>query len=424
MDLVQRAKNICLAPQTEWPVIAGETTPTADLIKGYVLPLAAIGAVAGFLGGSFVGLSLPFVGRVRTPILSGLSLAIFGLVMSVVAVFVIGFIVNALAPTFGGEKNQAQALKVVVYVYTPGWVAGVLRILPALGLLALLAALYGLYLLYLGLPVMMKCPKEKAAGYTIVVVVCAIAFSIVVGIIGGLFGAAGVMGAGAIGALGGASGQTASSAPASQAAKPDPNSALGRLQALSNSLDQANQKMQDAQAKGDTAGQTAAAMQGLGALLGGGSRVEPVDIDQLKPLLPETFAGLARRSSKAEKNGVLGLSVSNAEAEYGDGNAKSVTLDISDSGGMSGLVGLAGWAGAVGEKEDENGSEKTTKENGRLVHEEVSKNGGTNEFDIVIGDRFVVGAKGDGVDINALRTAVAGLDLAKLESMKDAGVQK
>jgi Yip1 domain len=422
MDLVQRAKNICLTPKTEWPVIGGETTPTAELVTGYVLPLAAIGAVAGLIGRSLVGVTLPLLGTYRTPIVAGIGLAIFGLVMAVVAVFVIGFVINALAPTFGAEKNSAQALKVAVYAYTPGWVAGVLQIIPMLGILAVLAALYGLYLLYLGLPVLMKCPKEKAVGYTIVTVICAIVFSIVVGIVAAAIGGAGLMGAGAIGALGGSGGQTASAT--AQTAKPDPNSALGRLQALSNSLDQANQKMQDAQAKGDTAGQAAAAMQGLGALLGGGSRVEPVDIDQLKPLLPETFAGLARRSSKAEKNGVLGLSVSNAEAEYGDGNTKSVTLDISDSGGMSGLVAMAGWAGAEGEKEDANSSEKTTKENGRLVHEEVSKTGGTNEYDVVIGDRFVIGAKGDGVDINALKAAVAGLDLAKLESMKDAGVQK
>ena len=33
---------------------------------------------------------------------------------------------------------------------------------------------YSLYLLYLGLPVLMKSPKEKALGYTLVVVLAAI----------------------------------------------------------------------------------------------------------------------------------------------------------------------------------------------------------------------------------------------------------
>ena len=42
MDLVQRVKNICLSPSSEWPVIAGEATPPATLITGYVLPLAGV----------------------------------------------------------------------------------------------------------------------------------------------------------------------------------------------------------------------------------------------------------------------------------------------------------------------------------------------------------------------------------------------
>ena len=60
MDIVTRAKNICLTPNTEWPVIAAEATPPGTLITEYVVPLAAIGAVAGFIGGSVVGTSFGF----------------------------------------------------------------------------------------------------------------------------------------------------------------------------------------------------------------------------------------------------------------------------------------------------------------------------------------------------------------------------
>lgn len=101
-----------------------------------------------------------------------------------------------------------------------------------------------------------------------------------------------------------------------------------------------------------------------------------------------------------------------------------MTLDISDTGGVSGLMGFASWAGVEGEKDDDSGSQKSQKVGGRLVHERISKRGGTNEFGLVLGDRFVVSAKGDGVGLSELRAAVSGLDLAKLESMKDTGVQK
>src|SRR6478672_1177346 len=104
MDIVTRAKNMCLSPNTEWSVVAEEQTPAAALVTGYVIPLAAIGAVAGVIGGSLIGYSLPFAGTYRVPITTGVLMAVMGLIMAVVGVFVISIIVNALAPTFGAQK--------------------------------------------------------------------------------------------------------------------------------------------------------------------------------------------------------------------------------------------------------------------------------------------------------------------------------
>jgi tetrahydromethanopterin S-methyltransferase subunit C len=180
VDIKTRVRNILLTPNTEWPVIAEEPAETGAVVTGYVMPLAAIGAVAGFIGGSIVGMSLPFLGRYRVPIITGLTGAVFTFIFAIVGVFVLAFIINALAPTFGAQKDSDRAFKVAVYSYTPAWIAGVLQILPGLAILGVFAALYGLYLLYLGLPALMKCPQDKAVGYTAVVVVCAIVLSIVV----------------------------------------------------------------------------------------------------------------------------------------------------------------------------------------------------------------------------------------------------
>jgi len=162
--IVQRIKGICLKPKDEWQLIAAESSSTADLLKNYALPLAAVGAVAGFIGMSFLGARL----------VSGLVGAIVQVALALVGVFVLSLIIDALAPKFGGEKNSAQALKVAVYSFTPGWVASVLTIVPALAPLAGLAGLYGIYLMYLGLLQLMKSPQDKAAAYTVVVVLCAI----------------------------------------------------------------------------------------------------------------------------------------------------------------------------------------------------------------------------------------------------------
>ena len=412
MDIVTRAKNICLTPQTEWPIIAEEQTPTAELITGYVAPMAAIGAVAGFIGRSLIG--LPFIGR--QPIVSGVVFAVMVVVMSIVSCFVMSFIISALAPTFDGQKSTQQALKAAVYSYTPAWIAAVLNILPLLGILAILGGLYGLYLLYLGLPRLMKCPQEKAAVYTGVVVVCAIVLFVVVGTVTAAIGGVGMMATGGYAA--------AARSGRSSTVTYDKDSALGKLQALGEKLDESNKKAEAAQKAGDQKAAAAASMEGLATLLGGGKRVDPIGVDQLKPFVPDTFAGLTKKSSNAEKTGIAGLMVSKAEATYSDDADKRVTLEISDSGGASGLVGLAGWASIQQEKEDENGSERTHKVDGRLVHEKQSKNGGTNEFSVVLGDRFVVSASGRGVSLGDLKDAVAKLDLGKLESMNDTGVQK
>ncbi len=420
MNLVERIKNICITPKTEWPVIDAETTPTAGLITGYVAPLAGFAAVCGFIGGSLVGYSAPFMGHFRVPVISGLSMAIFQFVMAIVAVFVISFIIDALAPSFGGQKNKAQALKVAVYAFTPGWLAAVFNIIPGLGLLALLGSLYGLYLLYLGLPRLMKSPEDKAIGYTAVVVICAIVLSVIIGALVSAVGGIGMMGAGAMGgALSGVTG-----GPTSRSnVEFDKDSPMGKLDAFGKKMEESNKKMEAAQKSGDKNAQMQASMEALGTALGGGKRVEPLGIDQLKPFVPDTFAGLPKKSSNAEKSGMAGVMISKAEATYGDAGGKQVSLEVSDTGGMSGLMGLAGWVGVQGEKDNDSASERTQKVNGRLMHEKVSKRGGSNEFAVVLGDRFIVTAKGN-VDLETLKGAVAGVDLGKLEAMKDVGVQK
>ena len=419
MSIVERAKNICLTPNTEWIVIDRESTPAGSLIAGYVVPLVAIGAIAGFIGGSIIGRSLPFIGTYRVGMVPGLVVAIFTFVMAIVSTLLLTVVINALAPTFGGTSNSSQAMKVAVYSYTPAWIAGVLNVVPLLGVLVFLAALYGIYVMYLGLPRLMKCPADKAVGYTAVVVICAIVLSVVVSAAGAVIGGLGLLGSGALAGLG-----SAGSTGSTSEVQFDKNSTLGKLQDIGKKLEESGKKMERAEKSGDANAQAAAAAETLGTLFGGGKRVDPIGIDQLKPFIPETFAGLAKASSSAEKNGFAGIMVSKAEATYRDKDGgKTVTLEISDSGGVSGLVALAGWANVQEEKEDDNGFDRTRRQNGRLVHEKMSKTG-SNEFGLVLGDRFMVSAKGDGVDLNDLKAGVSSLDLAKLESMKDAGVQK
>lgn len=405
MQLVNRARNIIVSPGTEWDAIAAESTPARDLVIGYVLPLAAVSAVAGFIGMSLIGQSLPFLGTFRMGIGWGLALAIYNVVMAVVFVFVLGFIIDALAPTFNGQKNRAQAIKLAAYSCTPAWLAGILGIIPALGILALIGALYGLYLLYLGLPRLMGSPPEKSAGYTALVVVCAIVVGFIVSMVGGLITAPAMMAA----HMGGAG----------PAVTFDKGGGAAKLDEFARKMEQAGKRMEEAQKSGDPKKQMEAALGTLGTALSGGKGVEPVQLDALKPFAPEKFAGLPRTDMRAERSGVAGLMAAKVESDYGEGD-KTVQLEIVDTGGAAGLTGLAAWAalGATSESETADRTERLRREGSRLVREEVSKRGGTHTYSVILADRFVVTAEGRGVDIGMLKSAVGSLDLAKLEALK------
>lgn len=411
--LVARAKAILLAPKTEWPVIASEPTTIADLYKGYIIPLAAIPAIFGFLQMSVIGMSLPFAGTVRLGVGTGLTTMVVGYVLALVMVYVMALIVDALAPTFGGQKDGVQALKVVAYAYTASWVAGIAQILPGLGFLITLAGgIYSIYLLYLGLPHTMKCPPDKAAGYTAVSIIIAIVLGLVTAFV-----------IGRIAGIGGMMGGAGYSSSADEDVQFDEDSPLGKMQQWSKGMEAANEKLEQAQQSGDQAAQEQALKAVFGAALSGGAQVESLAPERLKGFVPEELAGLPRSSIAAERNGAMGLQVSQANATFSNESGRAVRLEITDAGSAKGLLGLASWAGVEGEKEADGRYEKTFREDDRLIHEEWDSNASSGQYTVVVGDRFTVKVEGAADSVSELRAAVEELDLEGLAELRAEGVK-
>jgi hypothetical protein len=190
--LIQRARSLLVSPRTEWPVIAAEPATVADLFRDYFAVVAAIPPVCGFVKSSLIGYAWHGFRVYRRGMAPGLSLALIEYIVSLVAVYVLAVIVDALAPNFAGQPSRILALKVVGYAYTAVWVAGFGRLLPGLaGLIALAGGMYGVYLLYLGLPHTMKVPAERALPYTAVIVIIALLIGWIIALItGGLYGVA------------------------------------------------------------------------------------------------------------------------------------------------------------------------------------------------------------------------------------------
>ncbi len=179
---VARIQNILVKPREEWEVIAVENTPPAVLYPRYVLPLAAIGPVASLIGLWAVGRSYGIL-YYHTPFGRALLYAIIAYILALGAVYVLWLIIDYVSPNFGGEKNTQQAFKVAVYSSIPAWLGGIFNLFPVIAFIGGLIGLYGLYLLYLGVPALMKVPRERALPCMIVIIVAAIIIYILIVII-------------------------------------------------------------------------------------------------------------------------------------------------------------------------------------------------------------------------------------------------
>ncbi|MBP1748878.1 MAG: hypothetical protein H6Q52_1417 [Deltaproteobacteria bacterium] len=182
MNLVERAKSIMFKPSETWMVVKNEQTTIKELFVSYAAILAIIPAAAAFIGMSLIGTSMLGM-HFRIPFVAGLVHAVLSYVLSLVGVYVVAFIIDALAPSFNSRKDMLLAAKLAVFAFTPAWVGGIFMIIPMLGILTVLASLYGLYILYVGLPILMDTPKEKTLGYFVVVIIVSIVVSIIINVL-------------------------------------------------------------------------------------------------------------------------------------------------------------------------------------------------------------------------------------------------
>jgi len=170
MDIVARVKGILLKPKDEWEKIKAESSTIPQLFTQYVIILAAVPAVASIIGLGLIGHRIPFAGWVRLGLGAALMRGIVSYLFALVAAYVGGYVINALAPSFGSKQNLENAMKLTVYSLTPVWVAGVLNIIPALSVLVFIGSLYSIYILYLGLSAgLMETPKDKVVTYMVVI---------------------------------------------------------------------------------------------------------------------------------------------------------------------------------------------------------------------------------------------------------------
>ena len=408
MNLMERVKSILLQPKEAWATIDTEPADTATLFTRYAMILAAIPAVCGFIGMSLIGVG-GFGMTLRVPLVAGLVNMLVSYVLSLVGLFVLGLVIDALAPTFGGQKSPIQALKVAVYASTAAMLGGVFGLVPMLAILGLLAALYSIYLLYTGLPVLMKSAPEKSVAYTAVVIVAAIVMGVLVAAVGSVFMPKG-------GAMLGSSG-----GPTITMNTPGGKVSIDTagLEAAGKKMEEAARKMEEAQKSQDPAAIAAAAGDAAKAAAGAFGGGQAIAAQSLKAALPEKLAGLPRTGFDVQDGAALGLPTSHASAQYGNDD-RQVRLEIVDIGGL-GQMAVMAMGMAQGEKEDQTSAEKTWQEGGRTLHTRYEKDGSHAEFKTILKNGLVVSIEGDNMGVKDLQGFMSQVDLNALEGLQRKG---
>lgn len=372
--LVQRAKAIILTPKEEWPKIAEEAAPSAEIFTRYVIPLAAIGPVAGLIGGQVFGYGA-FGFSYRPGLAFSISTAAVSFVLTLVGIIALTFIADFLAPKFDGQSNRANAFKLVAYGSTASFAAGIFGLIPSLGFFGLLG-LYSLYLFYTGAQPLMKVPAEKSVSYTAVMIVVAILLSLVVmpvtAALTGIFGLAGM---------------TAGSDSGGTVKLPGG----GTLD--TSKMEDFSKRMEDA----------------------ANGKVKPVDTAKLQEMLPAAIGAYQRTATESTAMGQIG---STAEATYESGSNR-FTLKVVDMSAMGALAGMGAAMGVQQSREDADGYERTSTVDGQMRTEAWNKSSGSGKYGVVVGNRFMVEADGNTASIDELKAAVAAIDQDGLVDLAD-----
>ena len=409
MNLVDRVQAILLKPKDTWPVIAGEGGDVASIYKTYLVYLAAIPAIAAFIGFSLVGAGA-FGVSFRVPIVAGLVNMVVGFVLSLAMIYVLSLIANALAPTFKGEKNPLNAFKLVAYGSTAGLVGGVFNLLPSLSMLGVLAALYSIYLLYTGIPVLMKAPEDKALGYTAVLIVCGIVASMIVGAVSALFtsGPGMMMGGGMS-----SSDNVSIKVPGSEITID-----TAKIEAMGKQVEAASKKMEEAQAKGDSAAAGKAMSEMMGAAMGGGQGGKPFAPEALQGFVPAKLGAMERTAIEARSDSAMGMTFSSVTSEFRNDTGR-VEVKVQDLGAMPALaMAMGAWAQSTVNRETQDEVEKVYQRDGASIKEEYRKDGSRAEMSMMLGNGVMIEVTGDSVNMDAVRAAMAALDVKGLAGLK------
>lgn len=142
----------------------------------------------------------------------------------------------------------------------------------------------------------------------------------------------------------------------------------------------------------------------------------PLTNEELKSWMPDDINGMNRISYKAGKAGMM--NISSIEATYAnEDKSKKFSINVIDGAGQMGAAATAAMRMMLTqdfEEEDENGSRRTVKKDGKKAIEEYKSRNNNSKIQVMEGNRFYLEAKGTNMDLDETWDAIDELDLEDL----------
>lgn len=182
-SIIARVKEILTHTDAAWEKIKGEPSTINSIYRDYLLVLAAIGPIFGFIKGSIIGYSFYNI-TYRETFFRGLVDAVLQYGFGLLMIYVMALILEKLAPKFGGSANILNSFKLVAYSYTPAFLAGAFIIVPYVAILvSIVAVILSIFIFFKGLPKLITIPADRQITYIVASVLCMIVATFILGLI-------------------------------------------------------------------------------------------------------------------------------------------------------------------------------------------------------------------------------------------------
>ena len=172
-----RIANIISSPEKEWQVIMSENPSRTSLIV-YALILSLIPFLSLFIKYAFIGTD----GYPEGNPVVGLEYGLYYFLSLILLVYFLAWFVDFRATAFNSDKNFTRSLQLVVYSFTPYWVACLLFIFGVeKASIIQIIGLYSIYMIYMGLPSIKGTKSNRIVGYIINIAIAMIVLRMLFG---------------------------------------------------------------------------------------------------------------------------------------------------------------------------------------------------------------------------------------------------